>query len=286
MIKKNYLYPLLLSLITNILILALPSYLNISGEWQSELSKTEKQRPLKIFNIMKSIGKKSGKKGHVLSPKKKTVKTQKKRKKLNTKNLQFNSLQELDLDKFKNKTLTKKVSPSLFKLKKKGSGPALSLNNEKIKNFIKSSPLNSDPLDQLKAFDDTDVFFDLQVPKGVAEDQLNKAELVFYSFRKRTALAYVNSFRKELNSFERKNPHLTFPMTNFEETISGTITYDKNGDILTIQSRKWTQISKLQEFFMDVLKNMSSLPNPPVELISGDEKFVINFVFTVNPNYQ
>lgn len=285
MIKKNYLYPILLSLIVNILILTVPSYLNISGKWMPNVSKTEKRSPLKIQNI-RSIGKKSGKKDHVLLPKKKISKAQKKRKKINTKNLQFNSLQELDFEKFKKKTVGKKARPSLFKLKRKNSGPSLSLNNEKIKNFIKSSPLNSDPLDQLKAFDDTNVFFDLQVPKGVAEDQLNKAELVFYSFRKRTAIAYVNSFRKELNSFERKNPHLNFPMTNFEETVSGTITYDKNGDILTIQSKKWTQITKLQDFFMDVLKNMSSLPNPPVELISEDEKFVINFVFTVNPNYQ
>ncbi len=78
----------------------------------------------------------------------------------------------MDLAKFKTKQpkKAKKQSPSLFKLKKSNSGPELSLNNEKIKRFVKSSPLNSNPLEEFKAFDDTNVVFDLQVPKGVKED--------------------------------------------------------------------------------------------------------------------
>jgi hypothetical protein len=283
MINKRTLIPIFISIVVNICILALPAFLDTTGKWLSNTSEKRDRNPLKIVNI-RNVGEKTGVKDYINLPKK--LKAPKK--KISTKQLQFNSLQELDLTKFQRKKTTKNQtkSPSLFKLKESYSGPELSLNNEKIKRFVKTSSLNSDPLEEFKAFDDTNDVYDLQVPKGVKEDQLNKAELVFYSFRKRTALAYVNSFRKELNAFERKNPHLNFPMTSFEETVSGTITYDMNGDILTIQSKKLSQIQKLQDFFMDVLKNMSSLPNPPDELVSEEDKFVINFVFTVNPKYQ
>ena len=46
-----------------------------------------------------------------------------------------------------------------------------------------------------------------------------------------------------------KNPHLRFPLTNNKEKIAGKITYDKNGDILKIETLKWTDIARLQDFF-------------------------------------
>jgi hypothetical protein len=133
----------------------------------------------------------------------------------------------------------------------------------------------------LQSINDTDVLIDLEVPKGVPEDELNKHELVFYSFQKRTIHAYINSFRKELQNFERKNPHLNFPVTRKQQEIQSRVTYDENGDILKIETVRWTDEPKLQEFFMEVVKNMTSLPNPPEQIIDGD-KFVINYVFSVN----
>jgi hypothetical protein len=133
----------------------------------------------------------------------------------------------------------------------------------------------------LNSLDSTDVVIDMEVPQGVEEDELNKHELVFYGFQSRTVKAYINSFRKELNSFERTNPHLRFPLTKSKQKISSRITYDKNGDILKIETVKWTDVKKLQAFFMDVLKNMTSIPNPPEQILDNDQ-FVINYVFTVN----
>lgn len=186
------------------------------------------------------------------------------------------------LDQRINKMIEQKnTAKNGFKVKKAIDN--LRINNGKIKEYLKSNSFRSQPpRELLSALDDADVLFDLQVPKGVKEDELNKHEMVFYSFRKRTAIAYVNSFYKELNSFERKNPHLRFPLTQEKQQIAGKITYDKNGDILRIDTLKWTDITKLQDFFIDVLKNMSSLPNPPEAIINQDDEFVINFVLTVN----
>ena len=90
----------------------------------------------------------------------------------------------------------KKVTKSL---KPKKAIENLRISNGHIKDYLKSTSRHEQtPKELLSALDDTNVLFDLQVPKGVKEDELNKHELVFYSFRKRTALAYVNSFYKEL----------------------------------------------------------------------------------------
>lgn len=160
----------------------------------------------------------------------------------------------------------------------------LDLNNSKVKDFLKSTPRGHlSPSQALQALNDTNVDIKLEVPKGIQEDELNKHEMVFYSFQKRTVLAYVNSFQKELNNFERKNPQLRFPLTSEKQKLSGRVVYDKNGDILRIETLKWSQIKKLQDMFMKVLNNMSSLPNPPKEIIDEDkEQFAINFVLTLN----
>ncbi|MDP7320326.1 MAG: hypothetical protein QF441_06930 [Bacteriovoracaceae bacterium] len=159
---------------------------------------------------------------------------------------------------------------------------SLDINNEKVKSFLKTpSPGSLSAGQALQAMSDTDIDIKLEVPKGVKEDELNKKELVFYSFQKRTVLAYVNSFQKELNDFERSHPHLRFPLTNDEQKLAGRVIYDKNGDILKIETLQWSQIEKLQTFFMRVLQNMSSLPNPPDEILDND-KFAINFVLTIN----
>ena len=102
-------------------------------------------------------------------------------------------------------------------------------------------------------------------------------------FKKRTIIAYINSFQKELNEFELKNPHKRFPLTQNKQKMAGRVVYDKNGDILRIQTLEWSRISDLQNFFMNVLKNMSSLPNPPHEILE-DDQFAINFVLVLNNN--
>jgi len=159
---------------------------------------------------------------------------------------------------------------------------SLSLKNDRIKDFLKTpSPSQLTPEQALKVFDNTNIDISLEVPKGIKEDELNKNELVFYSFQKRTAMAYINSFYKELISFENKNPQLRFPLTSEKKQLAGRIIYDKNGDILMIKSLAWTRIKKLDDFFQEVLSNMSSLPNPPNEILEN-EQFAVNFILTLN----
>ena len=158
---------------------------------------------------------------------------------------------------------------------------ALSLDNESVKNFMQSTPNAGAAGEYARAFGESDVMVEMEVPKGVPEDELNKYELVFYSFRKRTALNYINSFYNELSDFQRTNPHLRFPLTADKTSMTGRITYDEKGDIVRIKMLKWTNKKKLQEFFLQVLKNMNSLPNPP-EVIIEDGEFHVYYSLTVN----
>jgi hypothetical protein len=125
--------------------------------------------------------------------------------------------------------------PSPYKYNKRALLPSpaiksLSLNRSTVKNFLRNTPNAQSSGEFEKALGKSNVLVKLEVPKGVPEDELNKYELVFYSFRKRTALNYMNSFYNELNDFSATNPHLKFPMTDKEETLTGRVTYDQNGE--------------------------------------------------------
>jgi hypothetical protein len=157
---------------------------------------------------------------------------------------------------------------------------AIKLNQGDVEKILKSAR-TSLPSQAQKALDQSDIAIKMEVPKGIPQDELNKYEQVFYSFQKRTVLAYINSFMHELNDFELQNPHLDFPIVQDPEQVAGKITYDHNGDILKIDTLKWSDEKKLQDFFMNVLKNMNSLPNPPKELLNKGT-FAINFVLSLN----
>lgn len=158
---------------------------------------------------------------------------------------------------------------------------ALSLDNESVKSFMQNSPNAGSSGEYAKALGQSNVLVELEVPNGVPEDELNKYELIFYSFRKRTALNYVNSFYNELSDFQVSNPHLRFPMTDNNESMTGRITYDKEGNVVRIKMLRWTSKERLQDFFLHVLKNMNSLPNPP-EVIIQDGEFHVYYSLTVN----
>lgn len=232
------------------------------------------KRKFKIHTI-RNIGEEDKTKDYIQLAKKP------KRKAIPKKSLAFNPIENEIIKK--QEPVKKESVSSLLKPSEKGRIKfKAKANTLDLKKFLQSNPNQLSASSQLRKLDDTDALFNFEIPKGVKEDELNKQELVFYSFRKRAAVAYMNSFIKELNKFERQNPHLRFPMTKKLEEIAGRITYDENGDILKIETLKWSNIDKLQDFFLDVLNNMSSLPNPPDSLINEQRQFVVNFILTVN----
>lgn len=132
------------------------------------------------------------------------------------------------------------------------------------------------------SLNNSNVAVNLEVPKGVKLDELNKEELMFYSFQRRSALQYVSAFYNKLQEFERQNPHLQFPMTKEQTRMTGRITYDKEGNIMRIKMLEWTKTQRLQDFFVEVLQEMNSLPNPPKLLIDENGEFSIVYSLVIN----
>lgn len=168
---------------------------------------------------------------------------------------------------------------------------AITLQGEGIKEFAGSNGqrgqnernYNVSGSQSISSFQNTNVGVNLEVPEGVSPDELNEYELMFYSFQRRVALAYVNSFMSNYNRFERINPQTRFPMTDTEETMTGRLTYDAQGNIKQIKMVRWTNVDKLQDFFLDVLKGMDTIQNPPKSLWEKNGEFTVFFTLVVNP---
>lgn len=160
---------------------------------------------------------------------------------------------------------------------------AISLRGKEIQEFMKSSPssaMSGDP--RASKLSASDILVNLEVPEGVEADELNKYELMFYGFQRRTAINYINAFYKNLDKFQRENPHLNFPMTDSKQVMTGRLTYDEKGNIKQIKMVRWSNEDRLQDFFESVLKDMDTLQNPPQALWQKNGEFSIFFSFIIN----
>jgi hypothetical protein len=171
---------------------------------------------------------------------------------------------------------------------------AINLRGEEIKQFMRdtnssggptlaggdAATLSGDP--RAQSLNNSDVMVNLEVPEGVDPDELNKYELMFYGFQRRTAMGYVNSFYKHLDKFMAENPHMQFPMTDTKQVMTGRLTYDRDGNIKQIKMVRWSNIDKLQGFFENVLKDMDTLHNPPQALWDKTGDFSIFFSLVIN----
>lgn len=160
---------------------------------------------------------------------------------------------------------------------------AISLKGKQILEFTKGAnavAMSGDP--RASQLTDTDILVNLEVPEGVEPDELNKYEMMFYGFQRRTAINYINSFYKNLDTFQRENPHLNFPLTENKQVMTGRLTYDEKGNIKQIKMIRWSHEERLQGFFENVLKEMDVLHNPPQALWKKNGEFSIFFSFVVN----
>lgn len=161
---------------------------------------------------------------------------------------------------------------------------AIKLRGDQMRNYANNQPVREafrgDP--RAAGLNTSDISVNLEVPEGVSPDELNKYELMFYGFQRRTAINYINSFYKNLEKFRQANPHLQFPMTQDMQVMTGRLTYDEKGNIKKIKMVQWSNIDKLQNFFVDVLKDMDTLHNPPQALWEETGEFSIYFSLIVN----
>lgn len=255
-------------------------------EQYSSTARDKKNNPIRIKDI-RTVGKRDGKshnladllqmrKGAPLPPSMKPASPKK--------TLALSDLQE-NRPVMAKKQVRPGTRPEIAKtgIEKTKTLSALSLKGNQIHKFAQAenaAALSGDP--RAAALMNTDVLVNLEVPEGVNPDELNKYELMFYSFQKRTATGYINSFYKHLDKFQRENPHLHFPMTETKQTMTGRLTYDGKGNITQIKMIRWSNEDRLQDFFVEVLKDMDTLHNPPQALWEKNGEFSIFFSLVLN----
>jgi len=246
---------------------------------------TKKKNPLIIKNI-KTAGSKNSKSHNSVYFAESKNKPQnilnqvQKTKSTPLKNLSFKDLNALS--KF-SQNKSPSLRPGSIPLNKPKAISGIGLKGNQMRQFVEGSRGGAPAQDSAsQGLANSNVAVNLEVPEGVSVNELNKFELMFYGFQRRTAINYINSFYKNLDKFHRSNPHLSFPMTESKQVMTGRLTYDEKGNIKQIKMIRWSNVDRLQDFFLEVLKDMDTLHNPPQALWKSTGEFSIYFSLIVN----
>lgn len=121
-----------------------------------------------------------------------------------------------------------------------------------------------------------------EIPEGVDVNELNSAEKIFYSFKKRTMEQYLSSFVDQYQTTKKIKPQITKKLIDGRHALSGRITFDKDGNIVTIKIIKSSQDDDIHNLFEETLKGINKVPNPPKDLLSKNEQFSIYYILKIN----
>ncbi len=127
----------------------------------------------------------------------------------------------------------------------------------------------------------TAINMQVEVPEGVAADELNEYELMFYGFQKRMMEKYLAAIMVQVRHYERTHPQRSL-VPEGRHIMTGRVTFDTKGNIKQIKMVRWSQAQGLQNMFEDVLKAMDSVPNPPRQLWEKQGEFTVFYNLTVN----
>lgn len=212
--------------------------------------------------------------------------------KLSETSYKVNAKEELDkLDKIETDVRGSKLDLSDLKLPERTTSPLmdspdikpLTLKGDEIKRFIKSHRKQRVRYQEFTpTLNNSRVSVQMDLPQGIEISKIDQIQNVYYGFRTRVSLAYVNSFYDHLSDFEMQNPHLTFPMTRDSLTLTAKVTFDKLGNIQKIQMVRWSDSKTIQDFFTKVIDGIQSVPNPPKDFVKNDETFNIYYTLKLN----
>jgi hypothetical protein len=212
--------------------------------------------------------------------------------KLSETSYKVNVKDELDkLDKIETDVQGSKLDLSDLKLPTKRNSTfmgstdikPLTLKGSEIKRFIKSHRKQRVRYqDFTPTLHNSRVSVQMDLPQGIQISKIDQIHNVYYGFRTRVSLAYVNSFYDHLSDFEMQNPHLSFPMTRDSMTLTAKVTFDKLGNIQKIKMVRWSDSPAIQQFFTKVIDGIQSVPNPPKDFVKNDTTFTIYYTLKLN----
>ena len=269
-IKENLFRGLIISLLVHLcLVFFLPSKIFHFGPKKNR--KAIEVSVIKRPNKFRNVGKKNGSKlNNIIVKTNPTPFNQRSFSYAKTKT----SSKNLTLDKIRtSKSATLKIPPQqinkkikLPKLENTDQENAINFSVEKIdlKNKFRQAVVSPE---EAYFLNKTGLDIHFETPEGVDINDLNKQELVFYSFKKRIGETFVNSVLSSYQKYKLSNPHHLIPAPNLAEQVTGRITYDRQGNVKVIKVLKWSTDDNTQEFFEQALQNIKNLPNPPKDIL-------------------
>lgn len=126
----------------------------------------------------------------------------------------------------------------------------------------------------------SDAVVSIEVPEGIEPDELNKYELMFYGFQKRTAINYINSILSNLDDFQKTHPNYKLPV-EARILMTARVTYDPEGNVMQIKMIRWTHVNELQDLFENVVKEIDQLHNPPKALWEKQGEFSMFYTLEI-----
>ena len=239
-----------------------------------EIQKISK-RELQDIRKLRTIGVKNGKKEFSIPIVKKKVK---------------NNFKKLSLDKYKyieakssknkkpqksNPLKSKELNGSFYKYS--GFRPKKRSIDNQFKNLKNNSFTPEDSL--LLKHSNIDIIF--EPPEGISEDELNSFEKIYYSFQKRSFEKYVSSYIKSFNEILLKKPYAKQLILGDRHKLTGKVTFDKDGNIISVKILKWSNNDDVQKLFEKTLTGINKLSNPPKN-ITQKGKFSLYYSLTIN----
>ena len=236
---------------------------------------------LQELDTLRIVGKKDGKENQQLSlaKQKNESSNAKKQKELQLQQLAMQQWQKPTPNIRKNLPIGK----SADRLTKPAPKPRFfRLSDDKVKSLNSMQIASEQDRKQLQALDLSEFDIKLEVPKGVTEDELNKIEQIFYSFRKRVFENYVSAFIRALQKFNKNNPHYRIDGSHRRITFLSKVSFDKKGNVSKISIIQPGNEPKLQGLFQETLQGIGQLPNPPQDFGKDEQGFAIYYRLIVD----
>lgn len=126
------------------------------------------------------------------------------------------------------------------------------------------------------------MFMRLEPPEGLSPDELNTIEKIFYGFQVRVFENYIRALILSYNDLAPRKPQLQESLRRNNYTLSGRVTFDREGNVVAIRITRWTNHSDVQELFESSLQKINKIPNIPKDLIGERDEFNIYYILQIN----
>ena len=181
------------------------------------------------------------------------------------------------------KNRIKTVSLRKKKKEKKKAQTSFYQNNKSIEKSPKWTPQNFQPTFSNSSPNGLSSKLEFETPRPFSKDEKSKLESELLSFYSRITNRISNSLSENYFDIKRINPLSRLPVNERKDLVSLRLTYDKDGNLMRVQTLKSAGVKIHNYFFHKSLGDVDFIPNPPERLLNKNKEF--SMISTLFINY-